>query len=853
MLAAWRALFPAAGRGRRGAELFLLAVVAVNILHHSLCNNSSLRKSIQKRSSQGQDQKLLDSLCPLRRTKRRWVITTLELDEEDKGPFPKFIGQLFNDVARDLSVKYLISGPGVDENPEIGLFSIEDDANGNVYVHRCIDREKTPSFTIHFDVANRETGEIVDRSLLFNVKIKDINDNAPEFPKKEYNITMTEKQSRGNLVFNVTAFDRDEEGTENSEVTYSMVSQAPRSKQPGFTVDPSTGQIHSTGCSSYEPASAFRLLIKATDHGFPPQSSTATVNIVVEDSNNNMPTFTKEEYHLDVPEGKTEHNILRLPVEDKDSPNTTAWIAKYRIVQGNENGNFFIETDPKSNEGVLSIVKPLIYDGLPGKNLVISVENEEDFFLCEGGLAKTAPPPAASKARVNINVIDKNDAPQFNPSVLVLQQEEGVKPGVRIGQYIAKDPDTSRHVVRYKIASDPDGWVTIDENSGTVLTAKTLDRESPHTNNNIYTVVVHAIDDGVPPLTGTGTIHIYLNDLNDNAPALVTPPLLVCDGDMGPFLVEAEDKDSHPYAGPFTFQIPENSGNVQNFWKLGTNLDDSVELFMLESLPPGNYSLPLHISDKQGFFKEQNLHVRVCSCQDGICEEKSGLASASVSLGGGAIGVIVAAFLLLILGLALLLWCSVASKTEKGHPFIPFETGNQSLIQYNEESKHVLSQDVPDVKIDTTSPPEYAQVSKEKTQTVKDTLGVNRAKPLEISNPPNGMIGSPLTAQEDFQTVSAWDQQATLRPQSNKMHWVMPRDQIVETVGGLLNQKCEHISYLEDTLVSYSPRVFAEEGPLEKSGSIWSLHIVDDDDSLPPDFLDTLGPRFAMLGRICSK
>nr|XP_020660002.1 cadherin-like protein 26 [Pogona vitticeps] len=739
-----------------------LKVVAVNILHHALCNNSSLRKSIQKRSSQGQDQKLLDSLRPLRRTKRRWVITTLELDEEDKGPFPKFIGQLFNDVARDLSVKYLISGPGVDENPEIGLFSIEDDANGNVYVHRCIDREKTPSFTIHFDVANRETGEIVDRSLLFNVKIKDINDNAPEFPKKEYNITMTEKQSRD------------------------------------------------------APFSIFK-------------------------------------YHLDVPEGKTEHDILRLPVEDKDSPNTTAWIAKYRIVKGNENGNFFIETDPKSNEGVLSIVKPLIYDGLPGKNLVISVENEEDFFLCEGGLAKTAPPPAASKARVNINVIDKNDAPQFNPSVLVLQQEEGVKPGVRIGQYIAKDPDTSRHVVRYKIASDPDGWVTIDENSGTVLTAKTLDRESPHTNNNIYTVVVHAIDDGVPPLTGTGTIHIYLNDLNDNAPALVTPPLLVCDGDMGPFLVEAEDKDSHPYAGPFTFQIPENSGNVQNFWKLGTNFDDSVELFMLESLPPGNYSLPLHISDKQGFFKEQNLHVRVCSCQDGICEEKSGLASASVSLGGGAIGVIVAAFLLLILGLALLLWCSVASKTEKGHPFIPFETGNQSLIQYNEESKHVLSQDVPDVKIDTTSPPEYAQVSKEKTQTVKDTLGVNRAKPLEISNPPNGMIGSPLTAQEDFQTASAWDQQATLRPQSNKMHWVMPRDQIVETVGGLLNQKCEHISYLEDTLVSYSPRVFAEEGPLEKSGSIWSLHIVDDDDSLPPDFLDTLGPRFAMLGRICSK
>jgi len=49
------------------------------------------------------------------------------------------------------SVKYLISGPGVDESPEIGLFSIEDDINGRVYVHRTIDREKTPTFQVtHF-------------------------------------------------------------------------------------------------------------------------------------------------------------------------------------------------------------------------------------------------------------------------------------------------------------------------------------------------------------------------------------------------------------------------------------------------------------------------------------------------------------------------------------------------------------------------------------------------------------------------------------------------------------------------------------------------------------------------------
>lgn len=50
---------------------------------------------------------------------------------------------------------------------------------------------------IRFDVAERKTGVIVDRSLIFNIKIKDINDNAPEFPKKEFNITVREDHQRG--------------------------------------------------------------------------------------------------------------------------------------------------------------------------------------------------------------------------------------------------------------------------------------------------------------------------------------------------------------------------------------------------------------------------------------------------------------------------------------------------------------------------------------------------------------------------------------------------------------------------------------------------------------------------------
>lgn len=56
--------------------------------------------------------------------------------------------QLLNNMSDNMALMYLISGPGVDKYPEIGLFSIEDHANGKIYVHRPVDRETTPSFTV---------------------------------------------------------------------------------------------------------------------------------------------------------------------------------------------------------------------------------------------------------------------------------------------------------------------------------------------------------------------------------------------------------------------------------------------------------------------------------------------------------------------------------------------------------------------------------------------------------------------------------------------------------------------------------------------------------------------------------
>ncbi|XP_074867616.1 cadherin-like protein 26 isoform X2 [Carettochelys insculpta] len=792
---------------------YLEVTAASNTAHEK--DSISLIKTTNKTS-----RKLLDlyqpaSLRPLRRTKRRWVITTIDLEEEDKGPFPKLAAELFSDKSGNVSLRYMISGPGVDEYPEVGLFSIEDDANGCVYVHRTIDRESTPSFKIRFDVAHRVTGEIVDRSLIFIVKIKDINDNVPKFRKEEFNITIKENHDTGEPVFLVTALDKDEEDTSNSQVSYFLIAQTPNLKEPRFNIDPTSGLIVVSGCLEHKTASSFKLLIKARDHGTPQMSSTATVNIAVEDTNNHLPVFTKENYQLQISEGDVVPGVLRFQVEDQDSPNTAAWRAKYKIVEGNEKKQFAIETDPETNEGILSVIKPLNYEDASERRLVISVENEEPFAPCQNRKLGS-PPVAPFRATVGVKVLDINDAPEFQLPVLVLQEEEGMRPGTRLGEYIAVDPDVMPNKIQYRLVHDPADWMSIDENMGILTVVKELDRESPYVKNSVYPIIVHAIDDGVPPQTGTGTILLYLSDINDNMPTLVTPSLELCEKERWtPLIIKVEDNDSHPYAGPFTFKLADDSESIKQNWRLGKSFGDSVELLMVRSLHRGKYLVPFLILDRQGSSVRQNLSVRLCHCTDGhICEESN---SMSLSLGGGAIAEILAALLLLLVTGCLVLWCSCGLKTKKSQAYLPSEEGNQTFIKYNEESENVLSQDVNGMAIVhflTSSQGHYIQ----------DLYGTNA-------------MGLPKSRVQFSRFMETFQRR--------------PLNVFVETLGEMLTQRLGHLRNQEENMTTYRPYIYAEEGMLERSCSFISLLISDHE--LPEDFLDTLGPKFAVLDAICQK
>lgn len=178
------------------------------------------------------------------------------------------------------------------------------------------------------------------------------------------------------------------------------------------------------------------------------------------------------QYQGEVKELQTQEGVLRVAVEDKDTPNTPGWRAQYFFIKGNEEGNYKIKTDPKTNEGVLSVVKVIFkFSGpenleihtwhepaclLQGKDyetkslvtLEVGVKNEEPLWVCKEKLTHALNEDFYDSAVITIEVKDVNDPPVFlhNPVVLHVVEEE--KPGRVLFTPEVKDVDSDVSKIR---------------------------------------------------------------------------------------------------------------------------------------------------------------------------------------------------------------------------------------------------------------------------------------------------------------------------------------------------------------------------------------------------------------------
>ncbi|KAM6980812.1 cadherin-like protein 26 [Aplochiton taeniatus] len=432
------------------------------------------------------------------RQKRSWIIGTFTIEEGHAGPFPYKLGKI--EIERKYTVNFELHGEGVEEEPK-GVLSIDKDS-GIVFVHKALDYEVHKILKLRLQA---KQGASLDTQLGVEITILDINDNPPMFLWERYEINIGEERAQGSFLLSVFAHDEDQRGTPNSTFHYEIASVTPQPPNAEFYVD-TNGAISFKGCLEYESGGKYTVVVLAKDHGEVVSLSSSTVLMInVQDGNNHQPVITGQSGAGKVREGEIGALALRLHVTDRDTKNTPAWKAIY-IIQGDDGGHFQIYTDPKTNDGILTVVKPLDFETGVKIELSVSVENEEPYFSCEvkerrssdlwevdttGGDARTQ--SKLSSRKIIIQVEDTNDPPAFTVPVKDVLLKENTEIGTLVDTFTSVDPDSSyASEFVYKIADDPGGWVTVDPNTGCITTAKILDRESHYVVNNVYAVIVHA-------------------------------------------------------------------------------------------------------------------------------------------------------------------------------------------------------------------------------------------------------------------------------------------------------------------------------------------------------------------------
>ncbi|XP_028306986.1 cadherin-13 [Gouania willdenowi] len=559
---------------------------------------------------------ILDQTFP-HRSKRSLLVPPMIVTENQRAPFPRIIGKS-HVISSEKSRMHIfrLTGPGADQDPR-GLFIIDIDT-GDVLVSRSLDREAIDSYQLEVSTTDF-AGNLVEGPAILVVTVIDQNDNRPIFTETRYTGEVLEGSPTGTTVMTMTAFDADDTATDNAALRYNIVRQSPDKPSPNmFYIDAERGDIVtviSPALLDREtlPTTTYELEIVAKDMAGSEVglTGTATATITITDKNDHAPEFTHPLFEAHVYEG-SRGVVVNLTVDDRDDPATGAWRAIYSIINGDASHNFAIQTNPDNNEGMLSVVKPLNYEATTLHTLLIRVENEDP-------LTPDAGYGPSSTATVHVTVEDINEGPVFFPDPLIVTRMENIPVGSFVASLNATDPDILEiQSIRYAVLRDPAGWLSVNPVRGTVNTSAALDRESPYVHDNKYTALFIATDNGSPPATGTGTLIIYLQDYNDNAPYVVPSVARVCEDahDMNVAIVGGWDKDLPPNAAPFKIELGKQPG-LDKTWRVSRVNSTHSQIMLLHSLKKANYQLPLLITDSgvPPLSNNTEVKVQVCICK----------------------------------------------------------------------------------------------------------------------------------------------------------------------------------------------------------------------------------------------
>ncbi|TSV15244.1 Protocadherin gamma-A8 [Bagarius yarrelli] len=152
----------------------------------------------------------------------------------------------------------------------------------------ALDRERVAQYNITI-TASDSGSPALSSSQLLTIKVSDINDNPPRFLKNAYTTHVLENNSPGLSIFKLSAHDAD--SNQNARISYFLEDTAVggSSVSSYISVNADSGEVYAVGSFDYEQMKNVQVCVRAQDGGSPTLSTNVTLDIIVQDQNDNTP------------------------------------------------------------------------------------------------------------------------------------------------------------------------------------------------------------------------------------------------------------------------------------------------------------------------------------------------------------------------------------------------------------------------------------------------------------------------------------------------------------------------------------------------------------------------------------
>uniref|UniRef100_A0ACB8EBW2 Uncharacterized protein n=1 Tax=Sphaerodactylus townsendi TaxID=933632 RepID=A0ACB8EBW2_9SAUR len=373
-----------------------------------------------------------------------------------------------------------------------------DPHSGNVLLKERIDREAL--------YGQKDTCVLLSEIVLENplqvhgieVEIEDVNDNSPQFSKKEFLFEIFEHVST-NTRFPLENADDADRG-ENAVQNYTL------SPNDHFRLDV---QSHPDGTKyaelvlqkqlDREEEHRFVLILSVVDGGIPKRTGTAQIIIDVLDSNDNFPVFDKNMHKVKIMENSQPGTLVaKVEAHDRDLGSNAE--ITYSFIQAPDDIQRMFKLNKHTGE--LTVAENIDYE--IHQNYAINIKATDG-----GGLS--------AYCKVMVEVEDRNDnAPEVTLTSLSSPLPEDSPPDTLVALLRITDRDSGDNGRTSCIteANLPFMLKPSVNNYYQLVTQQALDREKA----SEYNISITAIDRGSPRLSSTTIINVQISDVNDNAP-----------------------------------------------------------------------------------------------------------------------------------------------------------------------------------------------------------------------------------------------------------------------------------------------------------------------------------------------